>query len=454
MVKAFLFITILFHFVFLTQTRFTLWPEMVVYPYLFNQGFELYTEIINPYTPLLIWGLGSFSQIFGYSPMPFQILTWLIILSIDLLIFRISKNLFKNSSKALLSTAFFAILSIPFYVNGLWFDLVQTPLVLLAFYNFYKYYAKPSEIKALVISSIFLAIAIFIKQQAAWLVIWFGVIILVKERKHSEKLKKISVLILTPAIFLIAFLLLFYLQNNLDGFASWSLLFPIFQAPKMPGYVLLPDHQQLLMLLFLFFIFIPTLFSKIRLITLTALLLTVFAYPRFDYFHLIPSLAILSLSFGELVAIRKSRANIFLLIGLIFLSAATLRYLKSNWTQEVRFFEKNITDTAIILSQKTKQQEKIYIQNGPDQLLPLSGRIPTKPWADEFPWYLELEGQQEKISASLEKEKPEYVVSKPYDTGSIYQLGAYKPSLIKMYIDANYEFKEKISTDLMLLKRK
>src|SRR3989304_5291084 len=133
---------LLIHLLLLTNTRFTLWPEMVVYPYLLNNGFSLYKDIINPYPPLMVGFLSIFSKISGYHPIPFQILTWLMILVTDLSIFFVTQKLFKNFSQALLSTLFFVILSVPFLINGLWFDLVQTPLIIFSFYFFYQYLSK------------------------------------------------------------------------------------------------------------------------------------------------------------------------------------------------------------------------------------------------------------------------------------------------------------------------
>src|SRR3989344_731605 len=132
-------ILLLLHTVLLINTQFTLWPEMVVYPYLINNDFLLYKDIINPYPPLLIWFLTLFAKIFGYAPLSYQILTWAVILIIDLSIYTITGKLFKKRFYQLVSTLFFVILSIPFGVNGLWFDLVQVPLILWSSYFFYRF---------------------------------------------------------------------------------------------------------------------------------------------------------------------------------------------------------------------------------------------------------------------------------------------------------------------------
>src|SRR3989344_8051514 len=171
-----IFILLLVHLLLLINTQFTLWPEMVVYPYLINNGFLLYRDIINPYPPLFSWFLAFFAKIFGYVPSPYQILTWVVILIIDLSIYTITKKLFKRRSYQLTSTLFFIIVSIPFGVNGLWFDLVQTPLILWSLYFFYKFLNVKNNkfVKYnFFISFQLLTISFFIKQQVLWVVMPF-----------------------------------------------------------------------------------------------------------------------------------------------------------------------------------------------------------------------------------------------------------------------------------------
>src|SRR3990167_8695232 len=71
------------HLILLINTRFTLWPEMVVYPYLLNNGFVLYRDIITNYSPIFIYILSFWSRTLGYQPSVFQMLAYLIILAID-----------------------------------------------------------------------------------------------------------------------------------------------------------------------------------------------------------------------------------------------------------------------------------------------------------------------------------------------------------------------------------
>ena len=141
------------------------------------------------------------------------------------------------------------------------------------------------------------------------------------------------------------------------------------------------------------------------------------------------------------------------IVSLIFLLITSVRFILKNQNDEVRFFERDVYTAASFVYRITQENDGIYIQNGPDQILPLSGLKPTKPWADEFPWYLETPGLQEKIVEGLKRTDPKFVIYKPYDFGDQYELGVYKPVKISSYIEENYENAIQI-TDTLWLKRK
>lgn len=447
---------LLIHLILLFNTRFTLWPEMVVYPYLLNNGFLLYRDIVNPYPPLFIWFLAFFAKIFGYTPSPYQILAWVLILASDVIIFIVVKKIFKSSHLALISTLFFAITSVSFGVNGLWFDLAQTPLILASFYFFYQFIINKGSNKDLFLSFAALALGFFVKQQIMILFIWFLAIIIFKFPKKPLKFSQILLIFAPLAILPFFSILLFSNQDNFSDFFYWIFYFPAVKSSQMSGYLSLPTPRQLAAVVSLFLIFAPTLVknkAQTNLFLATSLIMLVFAYPRFDYFHLIPSLSVLSLAFGknlQNLPQANNLAKFVFIASLVILSLFTGRYLKNNWTHEVRFFEKEIFEVASHLAKIIEPQEPIYIQNGPDQILPLSDRLPVKPWIDEFPWYLEIEGVQEQVSSALDGQKPRYIIFKPYEIGPRYQIGAYQPQKLASFIDENYKLDGQISQSLWL----
>ena len=457
----FLLILLLFlHIVLLANTKFTLWPEMIVYPYLFNNGFLLYKDIINPYPPALTLFLSKFSTFFGYSPQSFQILTWAIIILIDVLIFTVAAKLTKKLFFGLLSALFFIFLSIPFGINGLWFDLIQTPFILLASYFFYQF-LQNKNLRNLYIAFLLTTFAIFIKQQAVWLMVLFLLIITFNKKINFSKDQPKIFLIFIPLIFLsTVHLLVFSNLGILKDFLFWNINLPLFKTSLAPGYILLPTARQMVVMITLFLIFLPIFFSKksdYKFFVLTSLFLIIFSYPRFDYFHLIPSLATLSLLFGPL-AEKTFKSNINskpIVVGAsILLLSFSIRFFINDWGSPIRFFEPEIFKAANFISKKTNRKDTLYIQNGPDQLLPLSNRLPIKPWADEFSWYLELEGIQEQIISSLINQNPKFIIYKPYDKGEKYDLGVYEPRYIAGYLDENYENLIKINGTLWLKIRK
>lgn len=243
--------------------------------------------------------------------------------------------------------------------------------------------------------------------------------------------------------------------NALSEFFFWTTYFPFFKASSQPGYILLPTIKQLIFVIFLFaiFIFIWRQNVKYKVFIFGALTTTLFAYPRFDYFHLIPALAILSLIAGENFFIQfnsKTASRILLFTSLVVLSTFTYKYFISNWTQEIRFFETDIASSATFLSLVTNPDDLIYIQNGPDQLLPLSKRLPPKPWVDEFPWYLEINNGQKKVADGINNSDAKFIVYKPYENKKEFDLGTYKPVTIANYINDNYHNYIKISDSLWL----
>lgn len=444
----------------LVSTRFTLWPEMVVYPYLLNNGFYLYKDIINPYTPIFAYLLSFFSKSFGYLPPPYQILTWSIILATDLLIFVFAKKLFKSHSLATLSLVFFLITSIPFGVNGLWYDLVQTPLILISFYFAYQFLSHPKKLPSLLLSSIFLSLAFFIKQQTVWFYIWLVFMVFQKNKKNlAELLKSLFVIFFPLGILGLSFGVFFYYQDNLKDFVFWTVNFPFFQASKMPGYFLGPTKHQLLVVLGLFLLFLPTLGSrdkKSKSIIYASFFLAPFAYPRFDYFHLIPLLAVSSLAFGQNIksfASSSIKFKAIFLLALIFMMFISARFTILNFQKEVRFFEPDIYQAATLTKILSTKEEKLFIQNGPDQVFVIAERLPTKPWAIQFPWYLEIPKTQERILEGIKKENPRLVVYKPYQGEGEYGIGAYKPKEIANYFETNYQDLVQI-TDTLWLKVK
>lgn len=447
---------VLIHLVLLVNTKFTLWPEIVVYPYLANHGFLLYRDIINPYTPAFLIFLNLFAKVFGYLPLPYQIFSWVIIVFCDISIFIVALKISKNYYNAALATLFFVLFSVSFGINTLWFDLVQTPFLIFSFYYFYKYltFKKVSDLQ---ISFCLSIVVFFIKQQVIWLVIFYLASLIVREKTKLFKIVKKLFLPFALFCFLLLLQIVYlYKLGTLGDFIFWTIYEPFVKSSSLPGYVLLPTIKQILIILTPVVIASSVaIYSRAKNLTLVTLPLPfiLFAYPRFDYFHLISYLAVTSILIGtnfKMIKNSQRKMLIFPVALTILLAVFAIHFIKSNWHKPVRFFERDIFQAATFLEAVTPKNVPIYIQNGPDQLYPLSGRLPVKPWIDEFPWYLEVPGQQQKVVSSLKSQSPTFLVFKPYDQKDKYGLGSYRPTLIANYLDENYQNLIQINSSLWL----
>ena len=432
---------------------------MVVYPYLINNGFTLYKDIINPYPPFFSYSLSVFTRFFGYNPLVFQILTWATIVLIDLSVYFVTKKLFKKKIYAGTAVIFFTLVSTAFGINGLWFDLVQAPLIILSIYSFYLF-LKTKKLLNLNYSLTSLTFAFFIKQQVIWLALVFVIIIFLRYKQRGFKILANSYKpIIFFALILTFQLLIFWQKNILSDFLYWTFYFPFMVTSHASGYISLPTIKQLLIILTLFIVFIPTVLKDQntgKFLIGTAGVLLVFAFPRFDYFHLIPTLGILAIVFGKNIDNLKSQKPLLKFISIFALVAITVfsaRLIVRNWQKETRFFENEIYQAAKVIDLTTDKNERVYIQNGPDQVLSIAQRLPPKPWADEFPWYLENTNLQTKVTEGIETGNVRLILFKPYNDGPDFGLGSYQPKKIVEFINQNYNNLSQISESLWLKSR-
>jgi hypothetical protein len=459
-----LYLLIGLHLILLFATKFTLWPEMVVYPYLLNHGFLLYSDLINPYPPLVTVFLSSYTGFFGYTPIALRLLTYAVVISIDILIFNFSTLLFKSRKAAIVNTLFFVLLSIPFGVNGLWFDLFQTPFILASIYYLVSE-KKPGNFP---IAIGLLTVAFFIKQQAIWILPVYILYAFRYYKLFKKDFGRIALESIGAAVVLtLANLGLVFLFGTLPEYISWAVIFP-FATRVLPGYIDLPGLPQVLLVAALFISFVSSILKdkKNTGVYGAAALLLLFGFPRFDYFHLVPSIAVLSLlafdnfrgltlpSLNRLsqrgeTSTRKVLTAAFYLFFIPVLIFSAKQY-KKDFGFQTRFFEPEIYQSAQRISASTKPKDLLYMQNSSDQLLVLSSRLPVKPWADEFPWYLEYGNTQKNVLSAVQNNKPAFVVSYPYVQGSKFQLGAYHPVLIASYLEKNYKVISNLGGNLVL----
>lgn len=224
-------------FIALLSTTFTLWPEMVLYPWLHNNSFLLYKDIINPYFPGLTWVLSVWTAIFGYNPSVFIFFTWIVIFLSQLFLVFLVRKLFNDKKVTILSLLICAFLSVIFETNGLWFDLAVALPLLLGFYSLLK--------KKYLLAGIFLAIGILIKQTVIWSLIGSALYIIVMTKETPpKKIKYLFYLLLPTSMLLFLLIVFFYLQGIIYDFLFWAVQLPFGSMQKTPGFVEFPTKRN------------------------------------------------------------------------------------------------------------------------------------------------------------------------------------------------------------------
>ena len=406
------------HILILTQLRFEVWPEMMVMPYLMKNGFELYRDMIVPWTPGLIWILSGWFWLTGLFVFNLKVLTWLIIIFTDILIYFIAAKRWGKLA-GIISLTSFLLLQPLFDGNGLWFDLSVVPLLLLAFH-----FNNP----------LFLAPAFLIKQSVVWFFPLFW-------KQWKRLIAGVTVIIGTSLVW-------FWIKGTLSDYWFWAYDFTFRIFPRMPGHLDLATWRHWVLALAPFvLISVIRITRGIRRIVMIekeplvwAGLAILFTLPRFGLFHFQPAIAFLALEIGSLYKYYKSYDNYknYILSGLmvIYLGFSWFRIIQVQWHKQDRFLEPEVYQTAAKIILETDRSKPVLLVNGPELSYVLSDRLPPKPWLTQFPWFLELPEFQEKLADKFKQQNLRQVYRFPYQNEGEFIPGSYQPVKLLEYIDS------------------
>lgn len=436
MKKVYLLILVLLgiHLFLLVNLKFTAWPEMLSYPYLRNNGYLLYKDMIHPYPPVLTMALSIIYKLFGYKLIVLKVFTWLIILVNDVLIFLVAKKISKKNIFALASL-FLYVVAQPFLEgNQLWFDLAIVPTILLSTYCILQ--------KKYFWSGLALGVAVLTKQTAGLFLIVNGLWLMVKYKDF----KKLLIFLVGPVILFLVLVLRLITEGAVRGFFNWVLIYPFVWWSKFPGYVQMVLTNREIVIIGLLFLPLILLTIKLRkqlfkdnnlvLLVSSILVSSILVYPRFSFFHFQIALAFISIIFGLTISKFNQSKFFYPLCAIYFLLIAIfiVRPGFKDWGKEARFWGKEEERIVKIINQKTNNNDLVYLSGLHSGLYALSNRLPPKPWTDNFMWYLEIPGAQEKIIREWQENKPKLIISTDPLAGNWYDLGTYRPQKIVDWI--------------------
>ena len=438
----FLLILIVLHLLILLSIRFTAWPELLSFPYLVNNGFVLYKDFVHPYPPLLTFLLTGVYKLFGYKLLVLKLFTWIVILINDILIFLIVKKLTKNIKWSLISVLAYALLQPFLEGNQLWFDLaIVPPLLYGTLFLLNKKYA---------LAGLGFAIAALIKQTAGmYLVLGFLYLIFKK-----EKFKTIAAF-LVPSLILGTLLGIYLATNNsLLDFLNWTLIYPFTFWSKFPGYVQMSLGNRQVMILGSLLVPLIILFLKARKYILILFIFGVsliLVYPRFSFFHFQLALAFIAILYGLALSEVKKRAYYLLFIVPLIVVLLKAPY---DFGSQTRFWDSQDLAFSQKIKFKAKNNESLYLLGPHSALYVFAEALPPKPWVDNFGWYWEVPGYQEKVISSWNQNMPASIVWQDPGQGNWFDLGVYQPKMVTDWIRLNYNKREEIQPGIWLWQKK
>lgn len=444
---------LILHLLMLVNSQFTAWPEMLSYPYLFVNGFNLYSDYVIPYPPGLTLILALIYKIFGSSPEVLKYATWVLILAIDICLFFLLKKISKSDKIAWIALACFVVLQVLLDGNMLWFEIGFLLPTLLTFINFSSW-LDTKKIKYLIFSGIFLTLGLLIKQTVLFYIIGLAIFYLSIRRKIIiAELFKILIL---PSVLLSSFLIYLISINSFLDFWNWNIYYPLFVWSKFPGYG--GFHISIKDLITTGIIFLPAIFlfkrnilrHKKLLLTITFITASVLAiYPRLVFFHLQPVLAFLVIGYLQIFLIIKGNfKKAFLLVVLFsFILATYILSRNFSFTEGTRFYDETDKKTSQII-QSTVSDRKVFLLGLYSSYYVYSDTLPPKPWVDNFGWYFEVPGVQEKVISGLSSERIEFVFIKKAEHNNWYEIGTYQPQKVMDFIKENYELNDVINSEV------
>lgn len=341
----------------------------------------------------------------------------------------------------------------------LWFDFATVPPLLVGFWAGLKWLEKKQG-KYLFLATIFLSLAIMIKQIAVVYLAAFLIFYLFVRKKIN--VKELGLLLLGFLIFIIPLLIYLIEKHSLIDFWNWTLFYPLTKWSNFPGYVDFAISKKYALVFVILIspivgIFLQTkkIFQdKIFVLALLFLIAAILAvYPRFSFFHLQPSLAFAIIAFARIfVGLSQKRKIVYgglIILATILIIGLTFRV---SMGEKMRFYDQSDQKLAAEIEKTTKNSVFLLGLNSSEYVF--AKRLPPKHWSDNFGWYLEIPGVQEWFLEGFSKNMPEKVFWRIPSTGRWYDLGTYQPQQITQFIRQYYEKTDKIEGGIEVWTRK
>lgn len=431
-----LLIIICLHVLILLKSSFFPYPELVIYPYLTNIGLLPYKQILDQHFPGFMFFPLNLAVLGFTTPHSLKLLALLIVVILHLMLFVVSKKLFKSEKLAIAGNILLILFHPYLEGNVLWIDNFIPLLTLPVFYIL----ADKLDSKRAFLAGFLLGIAVLLKQVFVPLAVLLALYVFFWRKKEN-----ISISFFAGAFVPAMALLVFLLQKGvLNDFLFWAGEFNFTAYAEMGR-----KYATFRQLVAIGVIYIPAILmatyalykriKKLSILSVIFLLSLLYAYARFDYVHLQPSLpfAILLVlySFTKLPQ-RKVRTIIFL-VYLLPVAWVASKYYKTQLSGEIKFFGPLEYEVAQRIESRTDKGDAIFMFGTLPHMYQLTEtRPPGNVFVFHFPWF--MKEAEDRILEGIVSDPPKVVVSQKSSSIDAMNLYSFMPKLEK-YIDENYE---------------
>lgn len=389
---VFLLIILIVHALVLAKLMFFPYPELFIYPYLTNNGLLPYHQIFDQHFPGLMFlpinlnNLGMTDEVSARW--------WLIgvVLLTQLLLFIICKSIFRSKEKALQVNLLYLIWQ-PFFEGWvLWIDSFIPLMLLPAFYFTYQSLASENEkfkFRWIFLTGFFLGLALLFKQVVGPLILATLIIILVYSPKLKSLLAFGAGLLPVP----LAAVTYYWTLGIIKDVWFWTVVFNLTtfaefgrKPPFFTGIVRLVGVYSPAILL-------PLIADRRLALTLAVYVLggLLFAFARFDFVHLQPSLpfALIAIVAGVDIIGRYNWGRIailgYLLVGIIW----QVIFYRGHLQDKVWFFDDRTKQVAQRIKSLSDSKEHIFLFGPVLHLYQMSNTLPIGDiFAFQFPWFM------------------------------------------------------------------
>lgn len=426
---------------------FIYWPEMLNWPFFVLHGWEYYRDISVVYPPLFLWLIEGTYRLLGTNLLALHILGTSLILSTTALIYAVVFRQSKNYQVALVAASLFVFLNFAFEGNTVWFES-GLPVLLLPIYYLLTKLVHKFNLQQVIMVGILGSLAIGVKQTTAYLLpilpIFFYYLYRQKKWSLQNIVKAKLILLATFLAFTLLLVLWLVSKGLLADFYYWAIQFVFMKPFTSAGAYSWVKYPNLLQLVLLAPFVGTALFIcwKQRTVPVILaggffLLSLLYAFPRFEYFHLLPSLAFLAILVGQAVSLGKKQ---FTILVVLLIAVGCVVWFRTQ-SRVHTFIEPEVMEIATTIKEKYSDQSMLVF-NGPEQLYFLSGKMPSfSPWISQHPWYFNYYGN-ERFFNDAQTNFPQIVIHDPYLDKPVYGLGAYKSEPMWSYIENSYSIVE------------